>query len=71
MAVLFSTTRGVSWRRDFFCVFHTSKMSIHSSFPEQKCVPRTQTVTRSGELAACGFPRGLNSYGNAEVAYPP
>ena len=71
MAVLFSTTRGVSCREKKNRVFHTSKMFIHSNFPLEKCITRSQTVTRSGEEVTYGFPRGIKSSEQAELAYPP
>ena len=71
MAVLFSTTRGVSCRRNFFSrfshlnFFHSQQLSL------VKCITRSQTVTRSAEEVTYGFPRGIKSSEEAELAYPP
>ena len=70
MAVLFSSTRGVSCRGDFFSRYFLKKFHSHQLSLE-KVHTRSQTVTRCGDEAPCGFRRGLNSSDQAELAYPP
>ena len=71
MAVLFSTTRGVSCNRENFSRFSHLKMFHSQQLSLEKVQTRSQTVTRSGEEVTYGFSRGFKSSEEAELAYPP
>ena len=71
MAVLFSSTRGVSCRREFFSRYSHLKKVHSQQLSLEKVHTRSQTVTPSDDKVTCEIRRGFESSDQADLTYPP